>query len=255
MDSVTPSPVAYIDDIPIHLLSEMEIIGRAASAVRNREPLTISYVNAHVLNLARDNSALRETLIRSDICYCDGIGPVWALRASGVHVPGRHPGRVIIPKAVAEASKHQWRVGWLGGQTGIAEAALHTLQKEFPGFHGVFHGHGYASADEERLQIKRIQEAQPDILFVGMGTPKQERWVQTYRNDLDIPVIWCVGATGDYLSGMRPMGPKILLERQEWLARLMVEPKRMWRRYLVGNPRFIVRTVKSSIWNRSFNKP
>ena len=82
-----------------------------------------------------------------------------------------------------------------------------------------------------------------------MGTPEQEMWVQQRRSDLDVPLVWCVGATADILAGTEPRGPSWLVQHAEWLARLKANPKKMWRRYLVGNPLFLARVLRQRLSN------
>jgi len=83
--------------------------------------------------------------------------------------------------------------------------------------------------------------------LVGMGTPEQERWVQQRREAIQAPVVWCIGATADVISGKNPRGPAWLVEHAEWLARLSIEPTRLSRRYLIGNPAFLMRALKQRV--------
>ena len=102
-----------------------------------------------------------------------------------------------------------------------------------PNLDVVYTTHGFhTQADWDEI-VTQVNAASPDILLVGMGSPIQEAWLRTYRERLHVPVTWAVGATADYISGVRHLGPAFLLEHQEWLARLWVEPRRMWRRYLL----------------------
>ena len=119
-----------------------------------------------------------------------------------------------------------------------------------PNLDVVYTTHGFhTQADWDEI-VTQVNAASPDILLVGMGSPIQEAWLRTYRERLHVPVTWAVGATADYISGVRHLGPAFLLEHQEWLARLWVEPRRMWRRYLLGNPKFVVRTTRSLLWKK-----
>ena len=95
--------------------------------------------------------------------------------------------------------------------------------------------------------IEAINAAKPDLVLVGMGSPLQEQWVTRWRSEVDAPVVWCLGATADFISGKVSRGPAFLHQRQEWLARLFVDPKRLWSRYLIGNTRFLGRILRSKI--------
>jgi N-acetylglucosaminyldiphosphoundecaprenol N-acetyl-beta-D-mannosaminyltransferase len=245
------TPVGHLDGLPVHLLTERQIFSHITRAIEDRADLSVAYVNAHVLNLVQDLPPLRRALEATDICYCDGMGPVWAFRAAGHTVPGRHPGRLIIPQLMKRAAKNGWRIGWLGGKPGVVDLALEKLKDPCGTFPVVWTDHGFHAPADHARQVTEINAAAPDILLVGMGSPKQERWMHRYRAALSVPVVWCVGATADTLSGTRPVGPSHLLNRAEWLARLWVEPKRLKRRYLLGNPRFAVRMMGQVLRNRT----
>lgn len=119
------------------------------------------------------------------------------------------------------------------------------LSERWPGarFVAVEHGfHAWPGPETEAL-LARVDAAAPDIVLVGMGTPAQERWLAAHRDRIAAPVAWCLGATADFVSGRVSRGPAWLHTRQEWLARLVVEPGRLWRRFLVGNPRFFARVA------------
>lgn len=253
MDTVGSS-TAKLEGIEIALLDLQEILGRVALAICERSALTIGYVNAHVLNSAARSSELRQFLQESELVYCDGIGPLWALRAEGYPAPTRIPGRIAIPKLMQMAAHRDWKIAWLGGKPGIVDLALDKIRAQHENLKVVWTDHGYRTGSEAAVQVRELNASHPDILLVGMGTPNQELWIAQHRSSLNIPVIWCVGATADYLSGTRKVGPNILLTHQEWLGRLIAEPRRMWRRYLIGNPRFIMRMVKRRVWTPSQKK-
>jgi N-acetylglucosaminyldiphosphoundecaprenol N-acetyl-beta-D-mannosaminyltransferase len=147
-------------------------------------------------------------------------------------------------------------VAWVAGEPGVVEAAASHLQARHPALHiDAFHGFHPKEGSENLALIARVNAARPDILLVGMGTPLQERWVLENRPRLQVPVVWCLGATADFVSGKVPRGPELLLG-QEWLARLVVDPKRLWRRYLLGNWRVMGRALGTRIAKgRAGNEP
>ena len=254
MDSISPD-CAELEGIQVHLYSSNRILAEVDEAITHGQRLNIAYLNAHVLNQASQNNTLRRFLTHSNICYCDGLAPVWALRAAGHSAPSRLPGRIIIPQLLEMACNRGWRIAWLGGEPGIAKQALQKMTSRFPSLQSVWTDHGFHPPTETPRQLQEIAQSRPDVLLVGLGTPMQESWVAKNREQLEVPVVWCVGATADYLNESRKTGPKILLEHQEWLARLIAEPKRMWRRYLVGNPQFVARMVKGRIWKQTQKRP
>jgi N-acetylglucosaminyldiphosphoundecaprenol N-acetyl-beta-D-mannosaminyltransferase len=113
----------------------------------------------------------------------------------------------------------------------------------YPGLHIAGTRHGYEAGTDA---VEEINRAAADILLVGMGTPTQEKWIADYQDQLDVPVIWAVGALFDFVSGRIPRGPHWMTEHGlEWLCRLAAEPAKLWRRYLIGNPLFLWRVIRS----------
>lgn len=204
---------------------------------------TVAYANVHVLNTAATDPALRGFLNSVDLCYCDGGGVVLGAKLLGAHLPERMTGADWIWELAARA-EGRWRIFWLGGQPGVTEAAAKVLQEQHPRLH-VDTDHGFHT--DHAALIGRINACRPDIVLVGMGTPLQERWVAEHRAAIDAPVVWVLGATADFISGKVSRGPAWLHQRQEWLARLLVDPRRLCRRYLVGNVRFLGRIGRQRV--------
>jgi N-acetylglucosaminyldiphosphoundecaprenol N-acetyl-beta-D-mannosaminyltransferase len=130
----------------------------------------------------------------------------------------------------------------------VADAAAGRLQEAHPGLRVVGTHHGYFHGDEggSEAVIDRINGAGADVVLVGFGTPLQERWIAAHRGRIEAPVVWAIGATADFVAGHVPRGPAVLHQHGlEWLARLTVEPRRLWRRYLVGNTRYLARLARA----------
>lgn len=214
------------------------LLDRVAGLVARRGRATVAYANVHVINVAARDPALTAFLAGVDLCYCDGDGVRLGARILGARLPERMTGADWIWDLAARA-EGEWRVFWLGGEPGVAAAAAVRLRARFPRLE-VTTEHGYHEDDV----IPLINAARPDLVLVGMGTPRQEAWVAANRARIEAPVVWVVGATADFVSGKVPRGPAWLHRRQEWLARLLVDPRRLWRRYLVGNAVFLARVAK-----------
>lgn len=239
-----------LDEVPIHLVTLPDIIEHITHALETRTHCDIGYVNAHVLNLAQKQPSLLTHLQSLDICYCDGLGPVLALKAHGFSPQSRLPGRLCIPRLLEHAAHSGWRIGWVGGAQGVLDIAVQKVRDLYPSIQIPYTTHGFQEEEQWATVIAELNQASVDILLVGMGSPIQESWLTQHRSLLDVPVTWTVGATADYMSGIRPMGPSFLLKHQEWLARFVAEPRRMWRRYLIGNPKFVLRTTRSLLWKK-----
>jgi N-acetylglucosaminyldiphosphoundecaprenol N-acetyl-beta-D-mannosaminyltransferase len=207
------------------------------------------YVNAHVLNLSREYPQLRAALEHADLVYCDGYGVRLAAKALDVEIPHRMTGADWIwdLATLCEAAGHSLYL--LGSEPGFAQEAAARLRQRYPRLNVTGSHHGYfepGSPHADRV-VEDINARKPDIVLVGMGTPRQELWAEQTAARLDCDVVWTVGALFDIVSGRVPRAPHWLADNGlEWIFRLAIEPQRMWRRYLLGNPVFLSRVFQSA---------
>lgn len=224
-----------------------DLLRRILAFAERGEHRRVAYVNAHVLNASYTDHALRSALQRADIVYCDGYGVRLAARTIGLSVPHRMTGADWIWGVAALCEATGRSLYLLGSNPGASQEAAVALKRWYPRLDVCGTHHGYfdiGTAHSERV-IEHIAERKPDVLLVGMGTPLQELWVDHYFDRLDVSVVWTVGALFDYVSGRVPRAPRWLADHGlEWIFRLAIEPRRMWRRYLLGNPVFLWR-----VWN------
>ena len=240
-------PESQIFGIPIDLGRPEDLLQRISGWVGTPgPPRRVMYVNAHVLNQSREHPALRAALESADLVYCDGYGVRLAAKALDVEVPHRMTGADWVWGLARTCEAAQQSVYLLGSEPGVTRRAAQRLQQAHPDLRIAGTHHGYfesGSAHDERV-IEDINERRPDIVLVGMGSPKQELWVQHNAHLLDTDVVWTVGALFDYVSGRVPRAPSWLADNGlEWIFRLAIEPNRMWRRYLLGNPVFVSRVI------------
>jgi len=224
-----------------------ELMPSVAALIDAGAPATVAYANVHVLNQSRKDQALRAFLNDAHLVYCDGNGVRLGARVLGEQLPERMTGADWIWQLAAHA-EGKWRIYWIGGEPGVTDEAAAALMAAHPGL-AIATDHGYhpRHGPEDAACIRRINAFGPDIVLVGMGTPEQERWVDDRRSQLEAPVVWCLGATADTVSGRVPRGPAWLTKHAEWVARLVADPRRLWRRYLVGNTLFMARVLKSRL--------
>lgn len=240
------NPRVDVLGLPVDRIDRRALLDRVGAAVAARQRLTVAYLNVHVVHQAARHADLAAFLRGCDLVYADGGGVVWASRHLGDPLPERMTGADWIEDFARRAAREGWRVGWIGGAYGVTAQAARALQTRHPRLRSVWTGHGYPRGDRgDAALIDTLNAAKLDVLLVGMGTPVQERWVAARRDRLDVPVVWCLGATADFVSGRVSRGPRWLFQRQEWLARLIVDPLRLWRRYLLGNPRFVWRVLRA----------
>lgn len=210
-------------------------------------------VNAHCLNLCYEDPALRDSLNGADVVFCDGAGVMLAARMLGRRLPARITYAAWIWRLAEFAAAEGLSLYFLGARPGVAQEAARRLRERYPGLRilGVRHGyfdHSPGSADNEAV-LEEISAAAPDILLVGLGMPLQEIWLTENRHGLNAGVALTCGAAFDYASRRVRRGPRFLTESGfEWLARLLREPRRLWRRYLLGNPLFLLRVLRQLLF-------
>lgn len=235
-----------LQGIRIDCLTLPGLLGRVSQAITTKARQRIMYVNVHCMNLAYRHRRYRRILNRADTVYCDGTGVVWGAKLVGKHLPPRTTGADWIMDLCRQCQDKGHRLYLLGGKPGIANRAKQTLVQSFPELAIVGTQHGYFVPEEVPAIITAINNASPDILLVGMGSPQQEYWIDDYHDRLQIPVIWAMGAVMDYVAEKVPRAPEWMRQNGlEWLFRLLIEPRRMWQRYVVGNPVFIARMLKA----------
>ena len=216
--------------------------------VESGERGTVLNVNANCLNLLYEDAALRGFFDDADLVFCDGAGVMLAARLLGGRIPERITYADWAWRLAAFAEAEGLSLFLLGAGPGVAERAAQRLRTRHPelehlgGRARVLRSH--ARQQGERGGPAEVNAAGPDILIVGMGMPLQERWLMENRTGIDAGVALTGGAVFDYVSGGLRRGPRLLTDNGfEWLARLLVEPRRLWRRYLIGNPLFLLRVL------------
>jgi N-acetylglucosaminyldiphosphoundecaprenol N-acetyl-beta-D-mannosaminyltransferase len=235
--------------VGVHPLTWPELLACVGEFIAAGTPRTVAYANVHVINTAIEDDRLRSFLSGVDVCYCDGNGVVLGARLLGRELPERMTGADWIWPLAERAAAEGWRIYWIGGAEGITAAAAEKLKEQHPALQiATDHGYHDRSGPENDATIARINAFSPHIVLVGMGTPIQELWVAQVRAELAAPVVWCLGATADFISGAVPRpGPAWLVENHEWLSRLITDPARLWRRFLIGNTTFLARVARARL--------
>ncbi|GAB4499065.1 MAG: WecB/TagA/CpsF family glycosyltransferase [Anaerolineales bacterium] len=233
---------AQISGIQIADCDKQALLNQVFDWAKQPQPRTILYVNAHCLNLAARLPDYRTRLQQADLVYADGISVVWASRFLGQPRLHKITGRDWINDFSAQAAQKAIKMFILAGQPGIAERAAHHLQSHWHNLNIVGTADGYFSTRTESETLQHIAATAPDVLFVGRGSPLQEHWIAANRPRLNVPVVWAVGALFDYVAGIEKPVPMWMNRLAlEWLWRLLINPRDKWRRYLLGNPEFVVR--------------
>lgn len=216
------------------------LVQRAAKGMRS----TVAFINAHCINTLMSDAAYGRALSHADALLPDGSGLAIAAWMAGQRIADNLNGTDLFPLICREAAAQEQGLFLLGGQPGVATAASATMRQMVPGLDVCGTQHGFLSVDDEETLIDRINASGATILLVGLGVPHQEKWIAKYRSRIDVPVILGVGGLFDYYSHRIPRAPLWMRTiGQEWIWRLMQEPRRMAGRYLLGNPLFMGRAI------------
>ncbi|RME25770.1 MAG: WecB/TagA/CpsF family glycosyltransferase [Deltaproteobacteria bacterium] len=239
-----PGPAVDVLGVPVHPVGLEDLLDRVGAAIATGGPFTLTYANVHVLNTAARDGRLTRFLRNVDLCFCDGNGVRLGARILGRQLPHRMTGADWIWDLAARAEAEGWRIYWIGGEPGVTAEAAERLRARHPGLQvATDHGFHPRSGPEDEACIARINAFSPHIVLVGMGTPVQEYWTEERRDRIEAPVVWCLGATADFIAGRTARGPRWFTDRFEWVGRLVAEPRRLWKRYLLGNPVFLLRVT------------
>lgn len=205
-----------------------------------RAPHTVVTMNAALLCAMRSDSQLREACHRGDMIVPDGVPVVWVARLAGVPLPERVAGVDLMTALLAAGSAHGLSVYFLGARPQIVEELVRRCRRDYPGLIVAGFRDGYFGADEHAGVVAEIRRFAPHLLFVGMPSPFKEIWCERNRAELDVPVIVGVGGSFDVLAGHVRRAPRLLQSLAlEWSWRLAMEPRKMWKRYLVTNSQFL----------------
>ena len=209
-------------------------------------PYTLGYANSYVLNLAQSDSGYRARINAFDLVYADGFGAVLAGRILGTCPLVKLTGADYIHLVFKTLAARRASVFILAGKPGVAERAGAYYQRLYPGFELAGTADGYFERESSEQVVERIRIAAPDVLFVGMGTNRQEGWIGMHADRLPVKICWAVGGLFDYAAGALRRAPRWMLRLQlEWLWRLIVDPAGTWRRYLLETPVFFLRVLQA----------
>ncbi len=212
-----------------------------------------AFVNADCLNLAATNNNYRNTVNQCDQVFADGSGIRIACQLHHIGLKDNVNGTDMLPLLCEQAAAQGISLFFLGGKQGTSDQAAANLIKQFPTLNIVGCHHGFLNQENEQQVIEQINQSGAQILLVGMGAPKQDQWINDHKAELNVGVAIGVGGLFDFFANNVSRAPVAVRQvGMEWVWRLAQEPKRMWKRYVVGNPLFLARVLKQK---RSSNMP
>ena len=242
--------LSTLEVLGIHFVSynKHQLLRLLANRISQTQKTLVLSGNIHAFNLAYEQPWLKGFFNRADAIRIDGAGLRLGARLLGQTLPPRMTWADFMWELVAWAEPTGYRLFFVGAQPGVAAAAAHQLRQRHPHLNIVGCEHGYFNQTrhhpENQAVLAHIRTSHPDILIVGLGMPRQERWLYENEDAQEATVIMTAGAVLDYISGQvkRP-APLFTQNGFEWLGRFLGEPRRLWRRYLIGNPLFLWRVL------------
>ncbi|ACU89117.1 WecB/TagA/CpsF family glycosyltransferase [Desulfomicrobium baculatum] len=218
------------------------ILGWAVRA----ESRSVCLANVHMVMEAYDDPAYEAEVNGADLAAPDGMPIVWILKLLGHDVKDRVYGPTLTLRVLEAAAMQEVPVGFYGASSDVLAALIVNVRQKFPGLcvtYSCSPPFREPTSDEDEATVRDINASGARILFVGLGCPKQERWMHQHKGRVQA-VMLGVGAAFDFHAGAIPQAPSWMRDRGlEWLFRLCVEPRRLWKRHLLHNPRFVILSI------------
>jgi N-acetylglucosaminyldiphosphoundecaprenol N-acetyl-beta-D-mannosaminyltransferase len=237
-------PAQDVLGVPLALTDYERTLDWIDDTVERRARGYICVAAVHTVMAFQEDDGLRDAVLASDLTVPDGQPLIWAMNLLGHNLPTRVYGPDLMKYACERAARSGQRFFLYGGRESSLETLREELPRRYPGLQlvGVRHAPFRELSEEEADAIAaELNAAEPDVIWVGLGVPLQERWMAAMRDRLDAPVLVGVGAAFDFHAGIKRQAPDFLQRLGlEWAFRLSQEPRRLWRRYLRYNPRFVV---------------
>lgn len=236
-----------IFDITIHNFTMQDAIARLDEALQQNQKKRVYFVNPDCLNKALAlpdyHSILRS---RTDYLFADGIGIVLASKILGTPMRDNVNGTDLLPFLCEMCAERGYRLFLLGAKPGVAEVMRQKLTARYNGLQIVGTQHGYFDRTTESEHIiQHINATHPDVLLVAFGAPWQEQWIDAHHQQIDAGIQMGVGGLFDFYSETKKRAPRWMRQvGGEWIYRLLLEPGRMWRRYIIGNPYFLAQVIR-----------
>ena len=229
--------------VPVHPLTMNESVAVLEEKLQKKEQAFVVTANAEIIMMCQQDKEYNNIVSeQADLVLPDGAGAVWAGRYLGNEVPERVAGFDLYNQLLKLSADKGYKVYFFGGAPGVAEAAKNKAEELYPGVQIVGCRNGYFTEAEEEAIIKEINDAAPDMLFVALGAPKQEKWLVKYRNQLKPRVLMGISGSFDVLAGKMERAPKWMQEASlEWACRLYKQPSRFMR--MLALPKFVLKVI------------
>ncbi|TKJ39025.1 glycosyltransferase [candidate division LCP-89 bacterium B3_LCP] len=208
--------------------------------IHTRVPHQIVVVNVAKLVKARRDPFLKQIINESDLVGADGVPLVWISKLLGNPIPGRVNGTDLMEQLVKRAAEKGHSIFFLGAKAEVVQKVVKIFTEKYPDLKVAGYRDGYFRHEEEDQVVDEIRSSNADIIFLAFGSPKKEIFVKKYLYRMNVPVVHGVGGSFDVVAGVTKRAPAWMQNcGMEWFYRFLQEPRRMWKRYLVTNVRFV----------------
>ncbi len=242
--------------IPLDAITMEETIDQIDQAIQNRERINHVVINAWTVVAMRKNESLFQSVITCDLINADGQSIVWAVRFLGHYIPGRVANLDLMQNLMELAAKKKYKCFFLGAREEVVKKVVEIYVEKFgtdviAGFRN-----GYFEKKDETEIARQISESGANLLFVAMPSPQKENFMFNYRDTLaGVNFNTGVGGSFDVIAGVTKRAPRWMQKNGlEWFFRFIQEPRRMWKRYLIGNLKFISIIIREKYRNKSTGK-
>jgi N-acetylglucosaminyldiphosphoundecaprenol N-acetyl-beta-D-mannosaminyltransferase len=232
--------VVTISRVPLHAVDMQAALDCVDRFIAERTPHYNVAINAAKVVSYQSDESLQTCIRGAHLVTADGQAVVWAARLLGQRLPGRVAGADLMEELLGHAARKGYSVYFFGARVEVVTEVVARARRLYPSLRVAGCRNGYFDSTEELEIVSAIRCAAPDILFLGFGSPAKEYFMNRHYRGLNVPFVMGVGGTFDVLAGRVKRAPRWMQRAGlEWFFRLAQEPRRMWKRYLVGNCRFI----------------
>ncbi|MDZ4939345.1 WecB/TagA/CpsF family glycosyltransferase [Clostridium perfringens] len=229
----------------VDALTMDETLKRIKKAIINRENIQHVVINAGKINLMQENIELTNIINKCPIINADGQSIVWGSKILGNNIPERVTGIDIFINLIKMSAEEGYKPYFFGAKQDVVEKVVEIFKKEYPNLDIAGYRNGYFKEEESKEIAKKIHDSGADILFVAFSSPMKEYWINNNMKYLNVPFVMGVGGSFDVIAGKTKRAPKWMQKNGlEWFYRFIQEPRRMWKRYIIGNLKFLIYILK-----------
>ncbi len=242
-------------DIKINKINVAQLLEKIAESIKERKKLKIFYLNVHAFNIAFKDALFKKVINDADLVFCDGVGVKIGAKILGISIGQRMTPPDWIDNLCETLIQQNYSMYLLGDEIGVAEKCAAVLIERHPGLNikGTHHGFFKKEGVENAEIIRSINEAKSNVLLVGFGMPLQEKWISSNIENIDANIFLSVGAMFRWIAQVEKRAPLILASNGfEGVWRLITQPKKVWRRYILEVPYFFYKIIHAATFNRKY---